>query len=491
MSTAAPATWAYEYIPEPRQWLAHTAVADEILYGGAAGGGKTEALIAEALRVVTAYGFAVLILRRTVKELKQPTGIISRLLQRIPKSIARYNATDKVWTFPNGGTIQCGYISNDTDLQQYMGAEYGLICWDQVEHFTEYQFERMHHPLRVSDAHAGWARAKADGFTPYMFATANPGGIGHVWVKSRFIDPAPPETVFDDPAWKPDPSFPLDAPATRVFIPAKVTDNKYLARDPTYMRNLASLPDADRAALRDGNWDVFVGQMFKFKRDVHVIEPEQMPIPLGGVQKVLGVDYGISNPFAALWVAVFPDDLFVVYRELYGPDHTAKEQAELIIAAERVGERREGRNAIVNLDPACWARGKDSPTIVKGSTAPPFGSIAYDYAKAGLPIKRANNDRLTGVRLVQDALKIQKDGQPRLLIYSTCVNLIRTLPALIRDKDNVEDVNTDGEDHAYDALRYALMAARRTAPAGGPVNPRSGNSSLPTNTTAGMRDQIF
>lgn len=457
--------WKYDaYRPEPRQWLAHQVIADEILYGGAAGGGKTEWLIAEGLRVTLRYAFSALILRRSLKELKQPTGIISRMLLRIPRSIGRYNATDHTWYFRNGGTLQLGYLQNDADLQQYMGAEYAFIGWDQLEHFTEYQFDRMHHPLRLPETHPNYEMAKGEGFSPYMAGTANPGGIGHVWVKGRFIDPAPPETVFDDPNWQPAEDDPNDRPTSRVFIPAKVTDNRYL-RGTSYMRNLNALPDAERQALRDGNWDVFVGQMFKFRRDTHVIDPEDLPIPMGGVKKVMGVDYGMTNPFAALWVAIFPDDLYVVYRELYKTDRTAKEQAQDILDAERFGERREGRSIPVYLDPSCWARGKDSPApLTKG--APPKYSIAYDYAQAGLPIKRANNDRLTGVRVIRDALKVQRDGRPRLLVYSTCVNLIRTLPALIRDTGpggNPEDVDTDGEDHAYDALRYALMGAGRQA----------------------------
>lgn len=467
--------WSYDefYKPEPRQWLAHQVVADEILYGGAAGGGKTEWLIAEALRVTLRYGFPSLILRRTLKELKQPTGIISRMLLRIPRSVGRYNATEHTWYFRNGGTIQLGFLANDADLQQYMGAEYAFIGWDQVEHFTEYQFDRMHHPLRVAETHPGYRNAKAEGFSPFMAASANPGGIGHVWVKGRFIDPAVPETVFDDPYWEPNPEDPRDRPSTRVFIPAKVTDNRYLKGTP-YLRTLNSLPEAERRALRDGDWDVFVGQMFKFRRDTHVIEPEDLPIPMGGVKKVMGVDYGMSNPFAALWVAIFPDDLFVVYRELYKTDLTAKEQAQAIKDAERFGERREGRPIPVYLDPSCWARGKDSPApLAKG--APPKDSIAWDYAQAGLPIKRANNERIIGVKTLRDALQVRKDGRPRLLVYSTCVNLIRTFPALIRDTSNPEDVNTDGEDHAYDALRYAVLGARRQSPPDmvSPLHPRN------------------
>lgn len=442
--------WTYDaYKPEPRQWLAHQIVADEILYGGSAGGGKTEWLIAEALRVTLLYGFPSLILRRTLKELKQPTGIISRMLLRIPPTVGHYNGTEHTWYFKNGGTIQLGYLENDKDLQQYMGAEYAFIGWDQVEHFTEYQFERMHHPLRVSETHPGYKKAVEDGFSPFMGASANPGGIGHVWVKSRFIDPAPPETVFADPNWEQAFDDPQDRATLRAFIPAKVTDNRYLRNTP-YMRTLNALPETERKALRDGDWDVFVGQMFKqFRRDVHVVEPEDYPIPLGGVTKVMGVDYGTTNPFAAHWIAIFPDDLFVVYRELYKTDLTAKQQARAILDAELVGERREGRQAVVYLDPSCWARGKDSPVPMGNKDIPVEGSIAYDYRAAGLPIQRANNDRLTGIRVVKDALDIRRDGRPRLLIYNTCTNLIRTLPALIRDKLNVEDVDTHGEDHCY------------------------------------------
>ncbi|WP_020393494.1 hypothetical protein, partial [Kribbella catacumbae] len=264
-------------------------------------------------------------------------------------------------------------------------------------------------------------------------------------------------------------------PGTRVFIPASLADNPHL--DDSYLDRLGSLDEMLRRALRDGDWDILEGVRFtNWRRSIHVIEPETLPIPLGGVTKAVGVDYGLSAPFAALWGARLSDGLIVIYRELYLAGLTPREQAIAIKEAEMPGERAPNRRVPVALDPSTWARTAHTTKSVKpiDPDEPPPGSIAEAYRKRlGHAVRKANNDRLAGAALLDDKLKVRADGLPRILVYSTCTNLIRTLPALPRANTNPEDVDTNAEDHAYDALRYLLMEMEGR----GPDVPKSGAAS--------------
>jgi hypothetical protein len=357
---------------------------------------------------------------------------------------------------------------------KYQGAEYGVIAWDELTQFTEYQFLYMLSRLRVLE------ELEERGFRPHMLAAANPGGPGHGWVKGRYIDPAPPEI-----AWQPEPTELEPNPGTRIFIPAKVTDNPHVGR--TYHDRLDGLPEDDRRALKDGDWDVYAGQRFRsFRRDVHVIDPEEMPLPLGATTRLAAIDYGFDAPFCTLWGAVLADGLVVIYRELYEAGLTPEEQAAKILDAEAPGERERGLPTYI--DPSTWAR--TLPTTApmpKSERTPPRGSIAREYVDAGVPVLKATNERLAGVARVASALRVRPDGRPRLLIYSTCRHLIRTLPALPRSPRNPEDVDTDAEDHAYDTLRYLLMAAGGMRPGGraskAPPKGSPGNPNRPTPTT--------
>lgn len=460
-----------DYTPEPRQAEAHATLVDELLYGGAAGGGKSRFARAEALAMALQVpGSATLILRRTFRDLNRAGGMIQGLRLEVPRELGTYNGTDHVWTLRNGSTIELGYLASDADVGNYQGAEYQLIIVDEVTQQTEFRYRYLLSRLRAAGPLAD--RMAAAGLRPRIIATGNPGGIGHGWVKARFIDPAPPSVV-----WRPRPSLEDPDPGTRCFIPAKVTDNSHI--DDGYRRKLDSLPEDERRALRDGDWDVYSGQRFRhFRRAVHVIDPEDLPLSLGGITRAVGVDYGLDAPYAALWGARLADGLIVVYREDYRPGLTPDEQARAILSLEAPGERAQGRPVPVALDPSTWARnphvphpkGPGSTVIANVDDGPPPGSIAAAYrAHLGPAVVKAHNDRLAGVALISDKLRVRPDGLPRLLIYSTCRNLIRTLPALPRDPKRPEDVDTKAEDHAYDALRYLVNELeRRTGPATDP-----------------------
>ena len=442
--------WRYPITPTPRQAEALATYADEILFGGAAGPGKSEWLLLEAIILaVTVPGSASVLFRRTFRDLDRPGGLILRLLARLPASVATYNKTEHRWTFRNGSVIELAHLERDSDVAKYQGAEYQLVGFDELTQFTEWQYRYMTSRLRAA---GDVARRMAElGLRPRIVAATNPGHVGHGWVRARFIDPAPPGIV-----WLPEPTLDEPTPGTRAFIPGLLTDNPFL--DEAYRRRLNNLPIDERRALLYGDWDVFAGQRFReWDRAIHVIEPEDLPISLGGMTRALGVDYGLDAPYCALWGAKLPDNGVVVYREDVGAGYTPREQAARILGAEAKGERTRQRVIPVYLDPATWARNpSDTAKRRPGDRRPPKGSIAGIYAAAGLPVKRAHNDRIAGAALVADKLRVREDGRPRLYVYSTCRYLIKTLPALIRDDKRPEDVDTDGDDHGYDALRYLL-----------------------------------
>lgn len=453
--------------PNRAQARAHAFEVDELLFGGAAGPGKTDFVIAKVLAVLFEFdGSAGVIFRRTHPQLSEAGGIEKRLLERIPTSVGTYNAGSHTWTFRNGSTLRLAHCARDADVTKYQGAEWQVVAFDQLEQFTEYQYRYLLHRLRASGAVA--AAMDAAGYRPAAYSTANPGGIGHGWVKRRFIDPFPTGGV----AFRPAPDLDDPNPGVRVFIPGTVEDNVENL-DEGYVARLERLPEDQRRAMRHGDWNVYAGQRFRaFRTATHVVDPEDLPLPAGGIARAIGIDYGLDAPFCALWGARLADDLVVVYRELYRAELTPEQQAALILRSEARNERRPGRPLPAFLDPSTWARGPDAgdKSRIPGPkpSGPPRSSIAGRYVAAGVPVIKANNDRLAGVAEVAQRLRVRSDGRPRLLIYSTCRNLIRTLPELARDPHRPEDVDTDGEDHAYDALRYLLLGLGRTpTPRGG------------------------
>jgi hypothetical protein len=448
--------------PNDRQQLAHTlaAQADELLYGGARGGGKTDFALAEALRRChLVEGFQAVLFRRTYKELSGPGGAIPRLLQRIPRTVGRWNGTERVWRFANGSALTLSYLETYADVQGWLGLEIQLMVFDQVEQLDYETYRLVRSSLRATGEIA--AQMTAHGLRPASIATANPGGRGHTWVKRRFIDPFPlGGTLFRDAPTTRKPNPPI-----RCFVPAKLADNPALDEgDPSYRGVLEDLDDDDRAAQLEGDWDVYKGARFgAFRTRIHVRDPEQIELPPPGTAaRAMGVDYGNDSPFVALWGVRLADDLIYVYREVSARGKSPAEQAQMILDAELPTERSEAAPLPVALDPACWAASPDKPIPRTGGqkvilTGPPVGSIAWHYIKAGLPVVRADNRRLEGAADVAGRLTVRKsDNLPRLLISSTCTGLIETLPGLQRDPKRPEDVIKGSTDHWYDALRYLL-----------------------------------
>lgn len=406
---------------------------------------------AEAIRhCLLVPGIRIVIFRRTFPELER--AVVEPLRLEMPAGVARYNDSKHVWRFTNGSILELAYLDSDSDVLNYQGAEYGLCVFEELTQFTEKQYRYMLSRLRVAGAVKD--RMAQLGWRPRVLSTSNPGGPGHGFVKARFIDPGIRGRV-----WQPEPTEDDEDPGTRCYVPARVVDNPHI--DPGYIRQLNRQEPVMRRALRDGDWDILEGVRFsQFRRAVHVIEPEDFPIPMVGYPRAVGVDYGSEAPFCALWGALLPDNMVIVYRELYETGLTPRQQADRIAQVEDTDERIPGRPIPIALDPSTWIRAATQVIKPPNPETPPPGSIAWYYRERfGGQVVKARNDRVPGWALVDEHLRVRIDPNPlpRLLIFSNCTNLIRTLPAQMRSKTNPEDVDTKGEDHAADALRYLLM----------------------------------
>ena len=397
----------------------------ETLFGGAAGGGKSHGQLLDALRFAVVYpGSRQLMLRRTMPELER--SLVPAALRLYPQSVAAYKVSEHRWVFINGSSLEFGYCDAESDVTKYQSAEYDVIRFDELTHFTESQFTYLLSRIRG-----------ANSYPKQVKATTNPGGIGHQWVKSRFIDPMPPDEMHE-----------FDG-ETRLFLPARLTDNPFLRRaDAGYEKRLRLLSVHDRRALLDGVWELDEGRYFsEFSPALHVVPPHEIP---DGWRRYLTIDYGLDM-LAALWIAQSPDGRSVVYRELYEPGLIISEAAARILSSEASGEHIDVRLA----PPDLWNRRQETGK-----------SAVQLFADCGLDFEKSSNERVAGWLALHELLTPRRDTdgemRPRLTIFSSCRNLIRTLPALQHDTRNPSDTaNTPPElTHAPDALRGYAATVR-------------------------------
>lgn len=407
-----------EITPKQRDFI--NAEEFEVLFGGAAGGGKSYGQIVDALLFALKYPRSnQLIFRRTFAELEK--SLIRKSREIYPMSICSYNASRYSYTFVNGSIIDFGYISTEDSVHIYQSAEYDVIRFDELTHFTESMYTYMISRVRG-----------ANGYPKHVKSSCNPGGIGHGWVKSRFIDIAPPNTTIHTES------------GTRRFIPAKVHDNHFLvASDPGYITRLDNLDEDNRRMLRDGDWDVFAGQYFReYRREKHVVRPFEIP---SWWKRFRSMDWGYNDPCCVLWHAVDAEGRVYTYRELYIRETLARDVARRVV--ELTGEEKISYTV---ASPDMWQ--KRGVRDIDGE------NIAEIFAKNGVPIIKADNTRVIGWNRVREYLADSPDGLPGWQMFETCQNLIRTLPTLIYDDHNTEDVSDACEDHAAEALRYGLMS---------------------------------
>ena len=436
--------------PQPRQAAFMERPEWEALYGGAAGGGKSDALVIEALRQVHIPHYKALILRKTFPQLAE---LIDKSLNYYPMAFpgARYNSSSHTWTFPSGAKIIFGSMQYTKDRLKYQGQAYDFVAFDELTHFSweeySYLFSRC--------------RPNGPGTRCYIRSTANPGGVGHGWVKERFITAGKPMVpVWEDIRWRDPTGKEYCEKRSRIFVPSSVFDNPALLQnDPDYNTRLASMPEAERKALLYGDWDTFSGQVFtEWRNDsehyldrvnTHVIAPFKVPDTWS---IWCGMDWGYSKPFSVGWYAVDHERRLYRIREYYGctgtPNMGVKlepsEVARQIRRIEAEDPNLKGRTIHRVGDPAIW--GSDGTE-----------SIGALFERERVFFEKGDHARIDGKMQVHHRLAFDENGWPMLYVFNTCKHFIRTVPNLVYDETDVEDIDTDGEDHIYDELRYVCM----------------------------------
>ncbi len=399
------------------------AAADEVLFGGAAGGGKSFGQLIDAFLFAMKYPKSKqLILRRTYPELEK--SLIRVSLQLFPKQIYKYNSSQHTGKFTNGSIIDFGYCDSHNDVYKYQSAEYDIIRFDELTHFEEDMYVYLLSRIRG-----------ANNFPKQAKSSTNPGGVGHHWVKERFIDPAPPYEQWE-----------TENGTHRVFIPSLLTENKFLlSEDPNYIKRLKSLDENDIKALLYGEWDIYEGQYFtEFKTDIHVIKPFIIPKHW---KRYFTMDYGLDM-LAAYVIAV----------DTQGRSYVIKEfcQSNLIIseAAEKIRELCKGEDIVsYYAPPDMWNRRQDTGK-----------SVAEIFLENGIMLVKSSNDRVHGWLTLKEYLKPFKNEMEEMtanmVFFENCREIIKSLPALTYDSRNPNDVANEPHEltHSPDAIRYFVSA---------------------------------
>ena len=419
--------------PNAKQDLALKEKHRYVGYGGARGGGKSWFVRWKAVLLCLNYpGIKILITRKTYRELLN-NHIVPLLF--ILSGVAKYNKSDKCFSFPNGSSIWFGYCANDGDLGQYQGAEYDVWFADEAGQFPEEWLTTIDACVRG-----------ANSFPKRTYYTLNPGGPSHGYFKRLFINRRFTEDEY---------------PEDYAFIQALVTDNKALLKtQPGYLRSLEKLPPKIRDAWLYGSWDVYQGQFFEDfadrpdhyedRRWTHVIEPFEIP---DSWRIYRSFDWGYNKPFSCGWWAVDHDGVAYRILELYGCTQTPNEGVKWtppqvfskIAQIEREHRWLTGKQIIGIADPAIW----DAQT---------GKSIAETAGEHGVYFTPGDHKRLPGWMQVHYRLAFDENGYPMMYIFRNCQAFIRTIPILQYDEHKPEDLDTYGEDHVADEVRYFCMS---------------------------------
>jgi len=453
------------WTPHPKQALFLACPVFEVLYGGAAGPGKSDALLFDHVEQHNSVHSIWEQARKTTRGrallVRKEFGRLKDLINRAHNAFPVLSAGSMRWR-ENEHTFHCacgyrfefGHLEGPQDHQMYQGQEFTWLGFDQVEEIPQYQYDYLRARVRTSEpALQSFLKVRS---------TANPVGRYADWVKKYFVDPAPEGmTILTNNVELPDgETFKME----RTFIPGTLADNPSLPR--SYIANLMLLPEHLRRALINGDWNVTIGSFFGdvFDPSLHVVDdmgPTEIRIP-SNWPVFRCADWGSRNPAACYWIAVDNDGLLIVLDELYGPGEEPTAWGKRILALEEKWGWVEAKPPFYSklsgvLDPSCFK------TDVQGGP-----TIAERLFEVGLSFFQADNERKAGWVEVRRRL-MERGGiskkVPGLRICRRCVNLIRTLPNLTSpDKDaggDQDDIDTKQEDHGADALRYGCMSRPR------------------------------
>lgn len=409
---------------------------DEVFYGGAVGGGKSDFLLGDFAQDVPNYGsgWQGILFRRTYPEL---SDLIRRSQEIYPPWFPGvvWHESDKEWRWPNGTVLRMRYLEHSSDWMRYWGHAYTWIGWDELPSWPDMlSYQKMKARLRSASSIPN----------KRIRATGNPGGPGHSAVKHYFgIDQYPLGGALLKDAL---------SGMRRMFIRSKLSDNKILLdSDPHYSDRLRSLgsPELVRAWL-EGDWSVVQGAFFPEFSDRHVVLPVELPAHW---TRFRAFDWGSARPFCCLWFAVsdgelpqFPKDALIIYREWYGGENNVGLKMRIEDVADGI-LAREGKSESIKYsvaDPAC--------AIQDGGP-----SMIEVFADRKVFFDPGDNKRIPGWSQVRSRLK-GEDGKPMLYIFSTCKDLIRTIPTMQHDEVKPEDIDSSSDDHAIDAARYGCMS---------------------------------
>jgi len=437
----------------PKQSQTFQTDATEILYGGAAGGGKSYLERVSAIRwCVEIPGIQVYFFRRTLPDLRDnhlrgPTSFQVLLDPYLKSGNVKGPTVENEFRFWNGSILHLCYCDSENDVEKYRGAEIHVLIMDELTHFSEYQYRFLRSRVRIAGLKVP---EKYKSKLPRIEAASNPGSIGHAWVKRTFITPKPYEEIWRTP--------PTEGGMLRQYVPARLADNPHLTEnDPNYADRLRGLgSDSLVRAMLEGDWDIVAGQAFeKLRRDVHCIEPFTPPedwLCFGSF------DWGSSKPFSfGMWTVSngnpLPDGRtyrrgsIIRYNEWYGWTGKADEglRMEASEVADGIRKRCKRKMAYIACDPALWK--------VDGGP-----SHAETFLKSGVVLRKADNNREPGYVEVRQRIAGDEEG-PMLYATKNCHDgFWRTMPDMIMDESHPEDLDTDQEDHCYDEVRYACMS---------------------------------
>ncbi len=432
----------------PKQAFVLESQATEILYGGAAGGGKSHLFRVLAIKnCVEVPTLSVYLFRRTKPELDKnhmegPTSFRAMLAPWV--NSGHVEIVEDEIRFWNGSKIFLCHCRDEKDIYKYQGAEIHLLLIDELTHFTETQYRYLRGRVRMANI---VVPESIKGTLPRIVAGTNPGGTGHIWVKEAWIDSSPPYDINRMPE--------NEGGFYRQFVPATLDDNPSLVGT-GYEGALQGIGSETLVqALRYGRWDICEGAFFsEFRRELHVIEPFNVP---ESWPRFTAMDWGSARPFCVLWFAIadgeyitkIPRGALVVYREWYG----GSKNIGLKLPVENVAKGIEIRQKIGEKKLIRYNRA--DPSMFKEDGGPSHAERMYKAT--GIRLSPADNQRIPGWDNVRARLQ-GEDGKPMLYFFNSCLNLIRTLPYLQHDDSKIEDLNTEMEDHAADALRYGCMS---------------------------------